>query len=233
MRIVKRIMTAGFAASVLLGTVGAFLPQSDRLTQTLLAWDHDQDRDHHDQDWDHRDSDSYRRGFQKGRDDARASRRFDSNKRWDADFRRGYEDGYNRESRGKHYESNDRGWGSDRYGSHDRNDGYYNNNGYNNNYSGPGSMTWRGRVDDYVELRVQGNRVRSIERSGAPTYNEQASFSNPLPRADVKVEVKKRQGRGKVSLVEQPSRNNNYTAVIRIEDSKGGADDYQIEMQWR
>jgi len=228
MRIVKRIMTAGFVASVLLGTVGTLLPQSDLLTQTLLAWDH------RDQDWDKHDQDSYRHGYDKGRDDARAHRRFDSNKRWDADFRRGYEDGYNRESRGKHYGWNDnRGWGSDRYDrSHERNDGY-NNGNYNTGYSGPGSMTWRGRVDDYVELRVQGNRVRSIERGGAPTYNEQASFSSPLPRADVRVEVKKREGRGKVSLLEQPSRNNNYTAVIRIEDSKGGADDYQIEMQWR
>ena len=94
-------------------------------------------------------------------------------------------------------------------------------------------MRWRGRVDDYVELRIQGNRVRSIERGGAPTYNEQASFSSPLPRADVRVDVKKRDGRGKVSLLEQPSRFNNYTAVIRIDDNKGGADDYEIEMQWR
>src|SRR5262249_3631591 len=120
MRIVKRIMTAGFAASVLLGTVGTFLPQSDWLTQTVLAWDH------RDQDWDKHDQDSYHRGYDKGRDDARAHRKFDSNKRWDADFRRGYEDGYNRESRGKHYGWNDnRGWGSDRYDrSHERNDGY-------------------------------------------------------------------------------------------------------------
>ena len=116
-------------------------------------------------------------------------------------------------------------WGSDQYGrSRNGNDGYY---------SGPGNMRWRGRVDDYVELRIQGNRVRSIERGGAPTYNEQASFSSPLPRADVRVDVKKRDGRGRVSLLEQPSRYNNYTAVIRIDDNKGGADDYEIEMQWR
>ena len=94
-------------------------------------------------------------------------------------------------------------------------------------------MTWRGRVDDYVKLRIQGNRVRSIERGGAPTYNEHASFSNPLPRADVRVDVKKRDGRGRVSLLEQPNRNNNYTAVIRIDDNKGGADDYEIEMHWK
>ena len=211
MRNLKRIMITGCAASLLLGAVGAFNLHSPLGTQVLLAWDH-------------RDQDAYDRGYQQGMADARANRRADSNRRWDADFRRGYEEGYNRESRGRNDRRNGN-WGSDRYDrSRNGNDGYY---------SGPGRMTWRGRVDDYVDLRIQGNRVRSIEREGAPTYNEQASFSNPLPRADVRVEVKKRRGRGRVSLVEQPSRANNYTAVIRIDDNKGGADDYEIEMQWK
>jgi len=200
----KRMMIRGCVTSVLLGAVGTFnLPNSSVGTRALLAWDH-------------RDQDSYNRGYEQGREDARANRRHDSNRRWDTDFRRGYEDGYNRESKGRNHS-----WDDNRYA---RDDGYY---------SGPGSMRWRGRVDGYVELRIQGNRVRSIERGGAPTYNEQASFSNPLPRADVRVEVKKRNGRGKVSLLEQPSRSNNYTAVIRIDDNKGGADDYEIEMQWK
>ena len=174
MRNLKRIMITGCAASVLLGAVGTFdLPHSPLGTQAVLAWDH-------------RDQDSYNRGYQQGREDARANRRPDSGRRWDADFRRGYEDGYNRGFTGRqrsrddgYYGRNDGyngNWGSDRYDrSRNRNDGYY--------YSGPGRMNWRGRVDDYVELRIQGSRVRSIERGGAPTYNEQASFSSPLPRA--------------------------------------------------
>ena len=224
MRNLKRIIITGCATSVLLGAVGTFnLPHSALGTQALLAWDHG-------------DQDAYNRGYQQGREDARGNRRPDSGRRWEADFRRGYEDGYNRESRGRqhsrhdeHYGTNDGNngnWGSDRYDrSRNANDGY--------GYSGPGRMSWRGRVDDYVELRIQGNRVRSIERGGAPTYNEHASFSSPLPRADVRVDVKKRHGRGRVSLLEQPSRYNNYTAVIRIDDNKGGSDDYEIETQWR
>jgi len=220
MRNLKRMVISGCAASVLLGAVGFNLSHNPLGTLAVLAWDH-------------RDQDSYNRGYQQGRQDARADRRPASGSRWDADFRRGYKDGYNRESRGRHGSRDDYGrndgyngnWGSDRYDhSRNRNDGYDN---------GPGRMSWRGRVDDYVELRIQGNRVRSIERGGAPTYNERASFSSPLPRADVRVEVKKRDGRGRVSLLEEPSRNNNYTAVIRIDDNKGGSDDYEIEMQWR
>ena len=94
-------------------------------------------------------------------------------------------------------------------------------------------MTWRGRVDSYVELTIQGNRVRSIEREGAPTVNEQVNFSNPLPRADVSVSVNRLNGRGEVSLIAQPNQSNNYTAMIKIVDDKGGADDYEIEMDWR
>jgi hypothetical protein len=93
-------------------------------------------------------------------------------------------------------------------------------------------MLWRGRVDDHVELRIQGTRVYSIERQGAPTLNEQASFSSPLPRAEVNIGVKKRDGRGRVSLIQQPSPSNNYTAIIAIDDDKGGADNYEIEVMW-
>jgi len=48
-----------------------------------------------------------------------------------------------------------------------RNDGIYDRSrnedvsgrsGSGQSYRGPGTMTWRGRVDDYVELIIQGNR---------------------------------------------------------------------------
>jgi hypothetical protein len=94
-------------------------------------------------------------------------------------------------------------------------------------------MIWRGRVDHYVELRIQGNRVQSRERQGTPTINEAASFTNPLPRADTEVFVRKRAGRGQVGIIQQPSRWNGYTVVIGINDESGGADNYEIEVAWR
>ena len=109
----------------------------------------------------------------------------------------------------------------------------YGRSGNDPSYSGPGRMTWRGRVDGYVELRIQGNRVTSRERDGAPTVNEQVNFSSPLPRADVGVSVNKRNGRGQVSVIDQPNQSNNYTAIIKIDDDKGGADDYEIEVEWK
>jgi hypothetical protein len=140
------------------------------------------------------------------------------NSRTESGFRRGYEDGY-----ANRYDRNSpRGYG---YGV----PGY---GGYGS-YSGLGVMNWRGRVDDYVELRIQGSRVQSRERQGAPTFGERYNFSSPLPRAEVQMSVKKREGRGRVHLIQQPSRWNGYTAVIAIDDDKGGADDYDLEVKWQ
>ena len=195
---------------------------------------------------------SYNRGYQLGRKDARSNpngdrrRQRDETSQWDSDFRRGYEDGYAGRSKNNSAYGRSRNdvydpWNDGTYdrsrndGTYDRsrNEDIYGRSSSDPSYRGPGTMTWRGRVDDYVELNIQGNRVRSREREGSQTLNEQVSFSNPFPRADVSVSVRKRSGRGRVSVVQQPNRSNNYTAIVKIDDEKGGADDYEIEMEWR
>ena len=192
---------------------------------------------------------SYNRGYQLGRKDARSNpnggnrRHRDEASQWDSDFRRGYEDGYGGRSKNNSAYGRSRNDGIYDDGTYDRsrNDGIYdrsrNDDVYgrsgDQSYRGPGRMTWRGHVDDYVELNIQGSRVRSREREGSQTLNEQVSFSNPLPRADVAVSVRKRDGRGRVSVVQQPNRSNNYTAIVKIDDERGGADDYEIEMESR
>ena len=186
---------------------------------------------------------NYELGVQAGRQDAgrnlnnnylRHRRQF--NARWESEFREGYQDGYeNRTGRGY----SDRGYGPRPYGY--RNDGYYDRGSsrpydYGSRaygYASAGSMIWRGRVDHYVEVRIQGDRVQSRERQGAPTINEGANFTSPLPRADSQVAVRKREGRGQVGIIQQPSRWNGYTAVIAISDESGGADNYEIEVAWR
>jgi hypothetical protein len=172
----------------------------------------------------------YELGVQTGRQDARRNlsnnylrhgREFDD--RWEQEFRQGYENGY--ESRfGRGYDYRDYEYrGSPSYG--------YRNGPYD--YASSGSMIWRGRVDHYVELRIQGDRVQSRELQGAPTINEGARFTSPFPRADVQVFVRKRAGRGQVDLIQQPSRWNGYTAVVAVNDERGGADNYEIEVAWR
>jgi hypothetical protein len=223
-----------------LTAVGINWPGSFMSGNSLLLAHDDRDWDRDDRDRDeryreerdrgerYREERYYEQGFQFGRNDVRRSlscnyRRYkrEYNDRWQSDFRRGYEDGYyNRSYRNGSYRS--RGYDGPGY------DGRHGDDGY----AGSGTMMWRGRVDDYVELRIQGSRVMSRERQGAPTFNERYDFSSPLPRAEVQMSVKKRDGRGRVQLIQSPSRSNGYTAVVAIDDDKGGADNYEIELRW-
>jgi hypothetical protein len=95
-----------------------------------------------------------------------------------------------------------------------------------------GRMQWRGRVDDEVYVAMQrGNAtVRAI--SGEPVKKGSFTFTSPLPQRRVSVELKKLKGRGVVELVQQPSRDNDFTAVVQIRDNKGGSDEYEFELFW-
>jgi hypothetical protein len=93
-------------------------------------------------------------------------------------------------------------------------------------------MTWSGRVDDRVQIRVSGRSARARVISGQRLRSVNSNFRNSLPRRSVNVRVNKRDGRGSVRVVEQPNSRNNYTAVIEIDDDKGGADYYRFELSW-
>jgi len=97
---------------------------------------------------------------------------------------------------------------------------------------GSGSLTWSGRVDGEIELEIQGNQVFERVISGRPVSSVRRNFTSSLPRRDVNVEVQLLDGRGNVEVLQQPSSRNNYRAVVRIRDSQGGADDYEIEVRW-
>lgn len=95
-----------------------------------------------------------------------------------------------------------------------------------------GRMTWRGRVDDDVRIRIRGGTA-DVETIGGTAYDDgQPNFSNSLPNRRVTVRVNKIRGRGDVLIEQQPSRENDFTAVVRIKDSRGGAGDYEFELVW-
>jgi len=95
-----------------------------------------------------------------------------------------------------------------------------------------GRMTWRGRVDDDVRILIRGGQA-DVETIGGTAYNDsQPNFSNSLPSRRVTVQLTMKKGRGQVFIEEQPTRENNFTAVIRIKDPRGGASDYEFELTW-
>jgi hypothetical protein len=95
-----------------------------------------------------------------------------------------------------------------------------------------GRMTWRGRVDDDVRITIHGGTADVQTLGGTPYNDGQPNFSASLPFRRVTVRLTVKRGRGEIFIEQQPSRDNDFSAVIRIKDPKGGASDYEFELSW-
>jgi hypothetical protein len=113
--------------------------------------------------------------------------------------------------------------------------GWGNNNGGDRNNDGDkrvGSVRWVGKVDNEITLTIRNNSLEFNRLSGQDYGAGNYNFSSALPNRNVNVYVDKKKGRGKVTVLQQPDRFNNYTAVIKITDDDGGARDYEVEIYW-
>ena len=95
-----------------------------------------------------------------------------------------------------------------------------------------GRLRWRGTVDGESQLLVRRSDVESRTLSGLPASGVTFNFTSPLPRRAVDIRIEKKKGRGVVEVVQQPSRNNDFTVVIQILDKKGGSGEYEFELIW-
>jgi hypothetical protein len=95
-----------------------------------------------------------------------------------------------------------------------------------------GRMTWRGRVDDDVRIRIRGGSADVETIGGTPYYDGQPNFLNSLPNRRVTVRLTEKRGRGEIFIEQQPTRENDFTAVVRIRDTKGGASEYAFALEW-
>ncbi len=95
-----------------------------------------------------------------------------------------------------------------------------------------GRVRWRGTVDDDVQLVIRDENVE-VRTIGGSEYNDASyNFTSPLPRRRVTVNAVKIRGRGEVRVLQQPSRDNDFTAVVQVRDSGGGAREYEIDISW-
>ena len=94
------------------------------------------------------------------------------------------------------------------------------------------SMEWRGTVDDVIQIRIRNRNARVQQVSGQSTTDDNFSFNGRASRDGGNARVSKRNGRGKVFIVQQPNRRNNWTTIVQIDDSKGGADRYRFTLYW-
>ena len=95
-----------------------------------------------------------------------------------------------------------------------------------------GKVTWRGRVDQTGQITISGDDVSSFAISGRSLTNVSFDIDGYLARRRGTVSVRKRDGRGTVTVLEQPSRQNDYVAIIQIFDPKRSDDNYEIEITW-
>lgn len=137
------------------------------------------------------------------------------------------------DDRGGWGRADDRGRGTDWPLGRDNDRGRDRDDVWNRNDRNAIGLRWSGIVDDVVDLRIQGRRVEVIERSGARTRDVRSDFGRQgLPRQDAVVRLLRADGRGSVAVVQQPTARNGYTAIVRIRDTRGGADRYDLDVTW-
>ena len=100
--------------------------------------------------------------------------------------------------------------------------------------SASGKVFWRGSVDNKIHLTIKGDTLeqKTIEGSEKPLGS--FSFTAPLPDEAVTVQVLRKEGRSKkVKVIQQPTADNDFTAIVEIYDNGGGARDYVLEIFWQ
>jgi hypothetical protein len=95
-----------------------------------------------------------------------------------------------------------------------------------------GRVRWRGTVDDDVQLVIRDDNIEVRTIGGSEYSDANYNFTSPLPRRRVTVNAIKLKGRGEVRVIQQPSRDNDFTAVVQVRDSGGGAREYELEVTW-
>ncbi|REJ79413.1 MAG: hypothetical protein DWQ47_01345 [Acidobacteria bacterium] len=96
-----------------------------------------------------------------------------------------------------------------------------------------GRFFWNGEVDHEVHLSVNGTSITSETLRGRRLEDGSFSFTAALPReSGLIVGVTKTDGRGQVTVIQQPNAANDFTAIIRLFDDDGGARPYSIEIFW-
>lgn len=118
------------------------------------------------------------------------------------------------------------GRGNDGRGNDDR-------GGYDRNRRDAGALRWSGMVDGVAEIRIQGSRIDAVAERGNRLRDVRYDvLGSSLPRRDVRLEIARQDGRGTVTIVQQPSVWNGYVAVIRIEDRRSGYGGYSLDVRW-
>lgn len=95
-----------------------------------------------------------------------------------------------------------------------------------------GSMRWRGTVDDVSQIKIQEGNVEVSAISGSPSSDGTYDFTSPMPYRRLNVRLNKIRGRGDVRIIQQPTRDNDFTTIVEVRDTNRGPSDYEFEISW-
>jgi hypothetical protein len=99
--------------------------------------------------------------------------------------------------------------------------------------AGKGQCDIRLQVDNEVEVAVRGDFVAVRTLSGRDATDAGSECNVPLPNRDVvgfNFQVIDR--RGDIRLVEEPSRRNDFAAIVSIRDPESGFGRYHFRLSW-
>jgi hypothetical protein len=99
--------------------------------------------------------------------------------------------------------------------------------------SGERLMRWTGSVDRDVRIVLRGANSTYSVASGAQPSGVRTNMERSIPRRDGYIEVHQRQGRGTVQVIQQPTRYNDFTAIVRVLDSEGSYGYYDFDLIYR
>jgi hypothetical protein len=96
-----------------------------------------------------------------------------------------------------------------------------------------GRCTLRVWVDDTALLRLRGDDLWVETVQGDRSYDQGSTCTQPLPASRVRdFRITYDRGRGRVEEVQVPSRRNDYTGTIEVQDPQNGAALYVIDVAW-
>ena len=98
---------------------------------------------------------------------------------------------------------------------------------------GKGQCDIRLQVDNEVEVSVHGDMAMIHTLAGRDARDDGSECNEPLPDRNLDgFNFEVIDSRNDIRLMAEPSRRNNFTAVVRIRDSSGGEGRYHFRLSW-
>ena len=97
--------------------------------------------------------------------------------------------------------------------------------------NGSGKCTFEIRTGGTADVEIRGSQGRVRPVSGGPAQWVRLKCNQPLPMRPNSFRFKGVDGRGRQTLLRDPN-SNNGTAVVRIQDNRGGMEGYTGDIMW-